>query len=376
VSQEGDAKPTQPEEIELGAIDGSESFEVEHTRVATAPEKESARAPSPAPEPSLELPVEPAVPAAPAAAVSTAPAAAGEDGGTRVDLGDDLLERTAMLPMPGAVVEPSAPRGGELVPDGPVSLGQIEDLLESARILAGEGLLEDAKKVLRKILLADPGRLTARQMLEEIHETELKQIFGESELPRRRLGGRDEAAALEATAEAVLRGLDRDLKLGMLDERPSLFRDDAAMDAFGARMDREHASLPPSERMDLGIAFLEMGLPALAARHFKAAESALSLGREAEATAELLVATGLLAYAYICDGRGFEASLALQPLLNDVEIARERKVDLMYMMGRAFELLDKPATARSWYAQAAEIEPHYRDVDDRLRATAPGAPRR
>jgi hypothetical protein len=320
-----------------------------------------------------------------------------DDGATRVDMGDDLLEKTALLPMPGAdpaqaqpqpfsapqaasPYEPSPSTGpGELIPAGPIALEQVEDLLESARILSGEGLLEDAKKLLRKILMADPGRVTARKMLEEIHESELKQIFGESDLPRRRPGTRPEDAALEASADSVLRGLDRDLGLGVSEDcMPSLFRDREAMERFAAGMDRDFASSPASERIDLGIAFLEMGLAALAVRHFRAAVGALAFelaevtdeSVRTGASAPLLAATGLLAFALISDGRGFDATLALQPLLNDVEIARERKLDLMYLMGRAFETLDKPGDALGWYAQAAEIEPHYRDLDERLRRLA------
>jgi tetratricopeptide (TPR) repeat protein len=314
---------------------------------------------------------------------STAPAA--DDGGTRVDLGEDLLEqKTAMLTLPVATpheakpnVPPPTPElRDELLPAGPIRMEQVDDLIQSARILAGEGLLEDAKKVLRRILLADPGRITARKMLEEIHETELKQIFGDSDLPRRRPGTQPQHAVLEASAETVLRGLDRDMALGMLDDRPSLFRDREALEEFGARMDRDFSASPAEERIDLGIAFLEMGLPALAVHHFRAAvskvsfapEAALDQSAETDGSSPLLVATGLLAYALITDGRAFDATLALQQVLNDVEIRRERKLELLYLMGRAFESLEKPDVARGWYAQAAEIEPHYRDLDERLRA--------
>lgn len=279
-----------------------------------------------------------------------------------------MLVRTSADPQDG---KPKV----ELLPPGPVRLDQIEDLLQSARILAGEGLLEDAKKVLRRILLVDSDRLSARKMLEEIHETEIKQIIGDSDQPRRRLFTRPDDIELEASAEAVLKGLDRDLGLGMQEDRPSLFRDREALEQFGARMDRDFSGSPVSERIDLGIAFLEMGLPALAVRHFRAAVSTLSFAPDAaadqsaetDASTPLLVATGLLAYALIVDGRGFDAALALQQILNDVEIQRERKLELIYLMGRAFESLDKHDVARGWYAQAAEIEPHYRDLVDRLK---------
>lgn len=315
-----------------------------------------------------ELPLEPN---------GTVASPAPDDGATRVDLGEDLLEKTRLTRAPQSATPESRI---ELFAAGPISPEQIEDLLQSARILAGEGLIEDAKRVLRRVLVADPGRLTACKMLEEIHETELKQIFGESEMPRRRSGAHLPASALEATAESVLRGLDQDLGLGMQTDNSALFRDREALEEFGARMDRDFAASPVPERIDLGIAFLEMGLPGLAVRHFRAAvntlafapDAAMDQSAETGGTSPLLVATGLLAHALIADGRGFDATLALQQILNDVEIQRERKLDLLYLMGRAFESLEKPDVARGWYAQAAEIEPHYRDLDERLR----GGPRR
>jgi tetratricopeptide (TPR) repeat protein len=151
--------------------------------------------------------------------------------------------------------------------------------------------------------------------------------------------------------------------------RLSLFRDSDAMQAFGDRMEQDFALSPPSERVDLGIAFLEMGLCELAIRHFQGAVDKLTREAPVE-TDSLLAATGLVAYAMIQGGRAFDATIVLQPLLNDAEIERARKLDLIYLMGRAFEVLGRLEAARSWYQQAAEIEPHYRDTDERLRKPA------
>lgn len=302
------------------------------------------------------------------------PAPAPEEG-TRIDLGEDLLDaKTAMFQVPGS--EPPAtperlPETPELIglasagagPVPPIALEQVSDLLESARILMSEGLLEDSKRLLRRILLTDPSRVDARKLLDSIHELELKQIFGESETPRKRVGWRERRVAPEQSAEEVLSGLERDLELGTGD-LPSLFRDAASMQRFGEQMDRDFSSSPASERVDLGIAFLEMGLSDLAARHFRAACATLRHSSDGES---LVSATSLLAQALLQGGRAFEATIELQPLLNDVEIERPEKLDLIYLMGRAFEALGKPLEARQWYAQATEIEPGYRDTGDRLR---------
>jgi tetratricopeptide (TPR) repeat protein len=279
--------------------------------------------------------------------------------------------------------------GGErLPPTGPLTPEQLSDQMQSARILMGEGIFEDAKRILRRILLTDPSLVEARKHLEEIHETELKQIFGESETPRHRLRRAAEPITpIEISADIVMQGLDRDLKLGIFDERGdagdegraaqlSLFKDKAAMERFGARMDEDFGGAPAAERIDLGIAFLEMGLYDLAVRHFQAATSRLVLEELKEGTPRepALAATGLLAYALILGGRAFEATIRLQPLLNDVELDKSRKLDLIYLMGRAFEAMGKLEEARQWFGQAAEIDPAYRDVLERLRRAGGAVP--
>jgi hypothetical protein len=110
--------------------------------------------------------------------------------------------------------------------------------------------------------------------------------------------------------------------------------------------------------VDLGIAFLEMGLYDLAARQFKAA------GRDPD---QIHATTGLHAYALILAGRPFEATLVLEPMLGDSELKAADKIDFMYLMGRAYERLMKPDVAAHWYEQVAELEPHYRDSQERLR---------
>jgi tetratricopeptide (TPR) repeat protein len=303
------------------------------------------------------------------------------DGGTRVDLGEDLLEKTAMLRLPYAsrtqITPPEEPE--PTLVESPITADQIQDQIQSARILMGEGILEEAKRVLRRILLFATGEIEAKQLLEEIHEIELKQIFGEAENPRRRIRRRREPEAAEVRADSVMRELDRDLRLGLFAEdgsdsaaiELSLFEDRRALDIFGDKMDRDFAASPASERLDLGIAFMEMGLYSLAVRHFYAAMHRLRFeGPESQAL--LISATGLLGNALILGGRAFDATLAMQTVLSDSEVVAENKLDLMYLMGRANQALGKDQLAAQWYHQAAEIDPHYRDIQERLRSLSPG----
>ncbi|MCM2276749.1 MAG: hypothetical protein NDJ89_01575 [Oligoflexia bacterium] len=300
-----------------------------------------------------------------------------ENEGTRVDLGDDLLEKTGthelFAPKP-QVASGDAPAPAPAPP--PASgVGELDDQFHSARILLNEGLSEEAKKVLRHIVIADPNYAPARKLLAEIHELELKQIFGED---RRRPGlGREavESPFFGADADEVLRQLDRDLSLGILSGKPegstsvapfALEPESPEMREYIERLEGELVDLSGRDRMDLGIGFLEMGLHELAIRQFRGA-TAVYLRDSSSPGLELLAATALLAHACIQAGKAFEATLILQGVLRDAEVPIERKVEFFYQMGRAYEAMGKQDLAATWYDQARGIDPRYRDLDARAR---------
>lgn len=280
-----------------------------------------------------------------------------ETEGTRVDLGDDLLEKTRVVEVPTSAN--SDPFESNLTP------AEIEDRFQSARILLSEGLVDEAKKLFRKILVAQEDHAGAQQGLREIHERELKQIFGGSPEVRNSMMGRGDApvSAPREKPEEILRKLDEDLGLGVFSsEAPppyghamSLFQDRNAMDRFCRDLDAWTAGTGTRERMDLGIAFLEMGLYDLAIRQLKSAA----------ATAELAPVC-LYCYALILGGQPFEATLNIQPFLADLEIPPLEKIELTYLMARAHESLKRPALAKAWYEQVRKLDPHYRDVEERL----------
>ena len=57
----------------------------------------------------------------------------------------------------------------------------------------------------------------------------------------------------------------------------------------------------------------------------------------------------------------------MQPVLLDHDIPDVAKTEIFYLMGRASEQQDKLALARGWYRKVLEIDPKYRDAEDRLR---------
>jgi tetratricopeptide (TPR) repeat protein len=280
---------------------------------------------------------------------------------TRVDLGDDLLEHTAVI---SRSVEKS---------DLNTSEG-VADLLQSAKILTGEGLLEDAKKVLHRILMAYPTDGVARQKLNEIHELELKQIFGDGEIKRRPFGKGADLGLSDQDSESLMRELDRDLQLGVFsnsgswgDSNPmSLFQDPELMSSFCSQLELDLSQAEAQDWIDLGIAFLEMDLYEIAVRLFSGAfrRSEYSPG---EQNRTFLSASCLLAMALILTGRPFEAVAKVQPLLGDVNISQEQKAELFYLMGRVYESMQKFGLALQFYKQVMEIDARYRDIDLRIR---------
>ncbi len=271
------------------------------------------------------------------------PTGTGTATSTSVDLGDDLLsEKTRVLSSDAAPAKENSKSADERVRD--------------AEILVREGFVEDAKHSLHRVILEDPGHVGARKQLERIHELELKQIFNTS--PNEDTG----VSRGRTQVDLLIQKLDEDLGLELGDDRPelSLFKD-VVFTADSADL-RELSAI---DKIDLGIAFLEMSLHDQAVPHLQSACRALMVS-QAE-PARLIEATALLAFALLLSGQPMDASVMLEPILRDTEIEHASKLDLLYLMGRAHEALKMEEAAQQWYRQACQIDPKYRDVEERLR---------
>lgn len=269
------------------------------------------------------------------------------DGNTRIDLGEDLLDKTAVS------IEVPHPL---LTPTSSVSTTDFE----SARILLNEGMAEEAKKILRKLLITNPSYVAAKDLLAEIHEQELKEIFSGASSARKNYAKviPDSTPPSDTNPDTVIQSLDADHQLGIL---PALLRSDDTMNELITSVDAQLPRMEPHDHIDLGVGFMEMTLYPLAHRQFDLARQA------ATSPDDLLSATTLLAYSYILASKPFDAISCLQSLLNDPEVAIEDKIELFYLMGRSNELIRKSETARTWYEHAAQIDPYYRDIQERLR---------
>jgi tetratricopeptide (TPR) repeat protein len=272
---------------------------------------------------------------------------------TSIDLGDDLVEKTAIIP--GHVASTASAAGEDQPALAP------SELIRNARILLGEGFPEEAKKTLRQILLADADHEEAKTLLERIHESELRQMFGSAEpAVRKSFSSSYDESILDVDSDEIVRILDRDLGLGEGEAPavPSMFSDARLLAQFADQVDREVGE-QSQDRADLAIAFIEMGLYPVAIRLLQTL-----LVAEEEKTR--LNASALAAHAHLMNNEPYRTISVLQPVLNDGEIDKSRKTECFYLMGRAEQLLGAHARAIGWYYQAQSIETDYRDIARRI----------
>lgn len=264
---------------------------------------------------------------------------------TRVDLGDDLIG--------SSIIPPGAPASSKS--NDSLSGHSTEDQFENAKILANEGFIEDAKKLFRKILISDPKHTSARQHLQQILDREMNDLLVDRDtaVKRPQLFERKgkNARSPQITGEEVLRELERDLG----------FREEAAV-----AMQADVRGASESDRIDLGIAFIEMGLYEQAISHLSAALELIER-RDPLDLLQKTSATALLARAYLLGQRPFDAIHLLHAIARDAEIAPNDKIEFFYLMGMAYEQAGDRKAALPWFGKVRDLDPRYRDIQERLR---------
>jgi tetratricopeptide (TPR) repeat protein len=279
--------------------------------------------------------------------------------GTRVDLGDDLLEKTA-------VARPGAPAGSDARTQPPqLVLHDLSDAFESARILQNEGFLDEAKKLLRKILISDSRHWEAKEKLAEIHELELKQILEGREPVRPRLRGMDPSPAPEHPsdfdADAIRSRLVRDLNLEPRDEDGplELVRDAGTSANYVQFLVRKLGALDARASLDLGIAYFEMGLYSVAERLFE-----LSGQLDTSGMAESAV---LRVEALVQLERWADAEMVLDEVLarGMADLEAYTRLECAYWKARILSARGRGGEAEAWFLEVIQADPTYRDALDR-----------
>ncbi|MEW6056501.1 MAG: tetratricopeptide repeat protein [Bdellovibrionota bacterium] len=259
---------------------------------------------------------------------------------SKVDLGEDLLAEDAQAD-PGAN-----------------SSSSESEELQRGEILMGERLFEDAKKVFRRILRKDPHHLRAKASLEQILEQEAKELLGNESARKNRLYSNE---ALADTPSVVLERLEKELEINLerseLRAVPDLFATEGEMDLYKEKVLKIVVSLEVRDRIDMGIAHLEMGL-------FEVAQAIFESVMRYEEYRN--VGTYLLGLSLIYGGKAIEATIRIEPLARDISLPETQKADFLYLMGLAFEHLSDVSKARDFYRRVQILNPKYRDVTEKL----------
>lgn len=263
--------------------------------------------------------------------------------GTRIDLGDDLIEKTAVdvpVSFSGTSVSPAV---------------IADPTIENAQILFSEGLLEEAKKILHTILFRDSRNLLAQKLLSEIHEKELDQIFGNKTVDKVSLS----ASHKQQQTDDVISSLDKALGL-RLSERPSLFlfEEHAEIEKFIQKTINTVSGLDQREQLDIAIAFLTMGLYEVAQ---KILEPIVTKDSEYR-----LSGAHLLVYCLIMLNKEYKAIEQCEQILSQTDVSTEQKIHFIYLEARAYEKLGKKDLAVKFYQETIRIDPDYRDAKNRI----------
>lgn len=278
---------------------------------------------------------------------------------TIVDLGEDLLEKTAVI-----------------------SRGGIQHDFESAKIFVQEGLLEDAKRVLRQILVKDPTDPDARGLLERIQASEVREILV-SEGPKRPVSAAERLLESQAKTESIeflVKKLDDDFGLNLSEAQDKeeategcatdleCDLEKSLTEAIGRTLPRLRAE----DKQDLGIAFLEMEFHHLALICFDSTrkhwEWRYALDADEAAMTRWISSAILQVITHLRLKHGFEGTQILEPMIQRGDIPLQHRAELYYWLGRSAEEVDQNSIARGYYAQVWVLSEGYRDVSERLRS--------
>jgi hypothetical protein len=234
--------------------------------------------------------------------------------------------------------------------------GSENDDLESAKILIQENLLDEAKRILFRLIARiqktdSHAYRRAREMLARIESIEMKALLSISPQQKKPPAFDDQTR--------VIQGLEKDLEIELNESSDSTLSKEWWSPAAGP--------LTAQDLFDLAVGFHEMGCHADAIRELRKAEKKIRI--EQSFLGELGVSiVALHAQSLVDLGRAFEAKINLEPVLLEPDVPHEQKILLYYMMGLAEQALENKTTAKAWFQKVRDSEPGFRDVDQRLKA--------
>ncbi len=283
--------------------------------------------------------------------------------GTFVDLGEDLLGNssvTVQVELPKIEAPPPSPPPPantvtELKTEVEFSIQPEPEtpdrIVEDARILVEEFLIDEAKKKLFQVLRVDPTHLGAVALLSEIRMRELDELQHEGAVPDRRKNARP----LESSV-AVIRKLEKDFGFSAEPHH-------SPREVFRVSTDQTMQGL---DRFDLMIAFFEMDCLADALREARRIERDL-LMVQGDLGIHGLVIKEIEGRSLLSLNQPFEAQLVVLEALQATEYDLEQKLSLMVLAAEIEEALENWSGALGWYTRILQKDVNYRDIAQRYK---------
>ncbi|MBI5508422.1 MAG: tetratricopeptide repeat protein [Deltaproteobacteria bacterium] len=306
------------------------------------------RAPAPADEPETPETAGPIEAAAPAE--TTAP-----------------VETTASLEAAEPVVEPApaTPVAEATAADGPDTT-DLTDELEEVSFYRQQGLEDEAKDALAALVRKHPTHAGVLALQAELEAPPPAVVSTPAPAPSAPSGDLESEPEPEPEPEPVSAGthdlaaeLASDLNAAAaVDDFQVSFTD--VFDEFKKGVAEQVDASDYDTHYNLGIAYKEMGLLADAIREFEVA--VVAAGRHIGA----LTMVGL---CYLELGNTERSMDAFLRGLNDPQVTAEEAMALRFEVGAAYESMGRFREAGKFYEKVAAMDPKFRDVGERLKAT-------
>jgi len=223
----------------------------------------------------------------------------------------------------------------------------IQDILEDVKVQIIEGFTQDAKKNLYQILRKEPDHMEAQMLLEQIQQSELKELF-------------------KLTPKSEIKKTENDYSSKIL-ETKKLEKDHYLQEwNLMTKLNQILKKSSLQNKMDLAVSFFEMQLYSITIWILKQAEKHLE-NSNLQCLKWLTSLKGLIGWSFFSMGRENEAISEIQSVLKNQKITIYKKVELIYLMGRIHEYLSKIPEAIQYYQKVQKIQKKYRDTNERLK---------
>lgn len=223
----------------------------------------------------------------------------------------------------------------------------LESEVEGARILFQEGLVEEAKRALFRVLFSEPQFQSAQALLSEIQTFELNEIY-KNKNPRH--GRAQESAELRDwfKRDEVLQELQSDLG----------FELEPSVDSGASVVVSGQVELCNQSRLDLSIGFLEMEKYDEALREL----DLISVGLESQNNEFVATILWVKAKAWMGKKEYYRVLSLLEPFIEQENLGRDSFVALNYAYALAALSINEMSLAKERFEKVVAIDPHYLDA--------------